>query len=112
MSHRITTKTEIKNPDIAGKALKSAGWTYSEKSTSTWAITSGPMKGASINFQTGEISGDSDYLNRGDDSMGALKRHYAEALFRAEAQKRGIDIISRTVEKTGEIELLCRANFA
>lgn len=111
MSHRITTKTEIKNKDIALKALKAAGWKYDERGGKL-VIASGPMRGADVNFETGEVGGDSDYLDRGDDSMGSLNRHYAEALFRNEAQKRGIDILSRTVEKNGEIVLRCKAHFA
>ncbi len=105
MSHRITTKTEIKDKAIAIKACQASGWQYNERGESLF-ITSGPMKGADVNFRTGEIGGDSDYVSRGD--LGALSQPYAEAGLRDYAQKSGITISSRTVESNGDVVLKCK----
>lgn len=112
MSHQITTQTNITDKDLAINALKIAGWNYRE-SGSRLTVQSGPMTGASIDLTTGEISGDADLVNRGDDSMGALKRYYGEALVRHHAATEGYEIENREIEQqTGDIILHCTAHFA
>lgn len=111
MSHRVTTQTEIKDKALAIRSIQAAGYSYQDQGESLM-ITSGPMNRATINLTTGVVTGDSDYHSRGDDSLGALKQHYAEAKYRAEMQKNGHEIISRSVDKqTGDILLHCRAAF-
>lgn len=63
MSHRITTKTSIKDENIAKAALAKAGWAHNV-SGKTIDITSGPMSGARINLTTGEVVGDTDYHDK------------------------------------------------
>jgi len=110
MSHIITTKTKITDKKLAIQALKKAGWSFSEGQDSTsLQVTSGPMASASINLKTGAVTGDSDHLNRGDDSMGALKMLYSEALFNQEVLKQGMYAVhSRRVDSNGEIVVTCK----
>jgi len=112
MSHKITTQTSITEKTLALSALKTAGWAHSESGDNI-RVTSGPMSGSTINLKNGTVSGDSDHVNKSDDSMGALKRYYGEAKFRKEALMQGIDIENREVEaQTGDIILHCNAHFA
>ena len=105
MSHRVTTRTEIKDSVLAKQALKQAGMAYQE-SGDTLHITSGGMRGAVINLKTGEVSGDSDYGHTRD-NLGSLRQAYGEAKYRAECMKQGITISSRAME--GEnVVLYCR----
>jgi len=106
MSRRVTTKTEIKDRDLAIQALKNAGMNYTE-SGKTIRITSGRMANATIDLTTGEVTGDSDY-GHSSGVLGGLRQGYAEAKYRAECVKQGITISSRTVERNGDIVLLCR----
>ncbi len=106
MSHRVTTKTEIKDKALAAQALKIAGMGYQDMGTSL-RITSGKMCNATINLQTGEISGDTDYGHT-NKSLGALRQAYGEAKYRAECMKQGINITSREVNRDGDVVLYCR----
>lgn len=112
MSHKITTQTNITDKELAISALNIAGWKFSEGGQNIH-VQSGPMTGASINLTTGVVSGDSDYVTRDDDSMGALKRYYGEALVRAHAAKEGYEVEEREIDQqTGDIILHCNAHFA
>jgi len=112
MSHRVTTQTEIKDQALAIQALKAAKMDFTQ-SGSTIRITSGPIAGASINLTTGDVEGDTDQGHRrSDNSLGLLKRHYAEAKIQQECRIQGITIESRTVEKDGRIRLRCQGHFA
>lgn len=104
MSHRVTSQTNITNKDLAIQALKTAGWGYAEQGSSI-RITSGPMQHAVLNLQTGEVEGDSDWHNSGDNSLGALKKFYGEAEVEEEARIKGIDIEKREVLSNGAIKL-------
>jgi len=106
MSHRVTTRTEIKDKSIAIQALKSAGFSYAERGDTSISVTSGPMSGASIDLRTGVISGDTD-RRHSQKSLGALRKHYTEAKFRKEALKQGHQVESRQVLKNGTIRLIC-----
>ena len=112
MSHRVTTQTEIKDKALALQALKQAGFKYDEMGTSIH-VTSGPMAGATLDLTSGQVTGDTDQgHNRGNDSLGLLKRHYAEAKIRQECALQGISIDERVVEKDGRIRLKCQGHFA
>lgn len=105
MSHRITTKTQITDKNLAEKALKASGWSYNVDGRSIY-VTSGPMRNASINLATGGIVGDTDYHSK--DSLGALRQQYSLAKVKAECAKQGHTIESQRVDsKTGEIVLTC-----
>jgi hypothetical protein len=112
MSHRVTTQTEIRDKALAVQALQEADMSFSEASESTLRINSGPIAGAVINLTTGEVTGDTDRHNRGNDSLGLLKRFYAEAKIKQECRIQGITIEKRIVEKDGRIRLSCQGHFA
>jgi hypothetical protein len=104
MSHRITTRTKIKDKKLAIQALKQAGWSYNE-SGSTLRITDGPMRSSAIDLSTGDIRGDTDQHSR--NQLGALRKYYGEAKYRQECIKRGALVESREVIKNGDIRLIC-----
>lgn len=112
MSHRVTTQTQIKDRALAISALKASGMAYSENGT-ILTITGGPIAGAAIDLSTGTVSGDTDRGHRdNNNSLGLLKRHYAEAKIRQELQLQGVTIEDRVVEKNGAIRLRCQGHFA
>lgn len=110
MSHRVTTKTEIKDKDLAIQALKKAGYDYSEDGQRIH-VTSGPMRNATINLASGDVTGDTDHRHT-QEKLGALRKYYTEAKFRKEAMKQGITIETREVMKNGNIRMVCHAHFA
>ena len=110
MSHRVTTQTEIKDKALAIEAIKAAGFTYAEDNDRLH-ITSGSMQNATIDLRTGIVSGDTDHRHT-KEKLGALRKHYTEAKFRAECLKQGISIESRRVDEHGNIRLMCQAHFA
>lgn len=108
MSHRITTKTEIKDKKLAIQAIKTAGWGHTVEG-STIRFHDGPMSRASLNLSTGEVVGDTDIHRRRDHTgLGALNQLYSEAKFRREAQRQGHEIVARTTDKQGRIHLRCK----
>lgn len=108
MSHRVSTKTEIKEKDLAIQALKAAGWGYNEQGNTLY-ITTGPMARSTIDLKTGTVTGDSDWHSR--DTLGALRQHYSEAKVREQALKTGATIESREVLKNGDVRLVLTASF-
>ncbi len=112
MSHRVTTQTEIKDKELAIAALHQANCAFTERGNEL-TITSGPLKNATLNLATGRIEGDTDFGHKNNnDSLGFLKRFYAEAKVKQECAIQGITIEERTVEKDGTIKLLCQGHFA
>ena len=111
MSHRVTTRTEIRDKSLAIQALKSAGLSFIDR-TNSLEVTSGPMMGATIDLRTGNIEGSFDVgLRDSNNSLGFLKRHYAEAKIMQEFMIRGIAVESREVLKDGSIRLICQGDF-
>jgi len=109
MSHRITTKTEIKDKKLAITALKASGWSYTENGN-TLQIHDGPMRRAAINLSTGVISGDTDIHRRDHAGLAALNQGYSEAKFRQEALKQGHQILWRKEEQNGRIRMRCKTH--
>lgn len=105
MSHRVTTETEMKDRELVKAACKQQGVTFNESGDSIH-FTGGTLSGATLNLKTGTISGDTDY-GHNRQTLGALRQAYGEAKYRFECQKQGIQIESRTVEKNGDIVLIC-----
>lgn len=104
MSHRVTTRTEMKDKKLAEKALKSAGMDYNVQGD-TILITSGPMRHSSIDLKSGVVTGDTDVHN--ENILGMLKQEYGEAKYVQECASQGITVESRSVNKEGEIILMC-----
>jgi hypothetical protein len=105
MSHRVTTDTEIKDRVLLTQAAKSAGVTFTEHG-STIRFTSGPLASATLDLSTGRITGDSDYGHTSS-GLGVLKQHYGEAKYKAECSRQGIQIESRSLDREGNIVLMC-----
>jgi hypothetical protein len=105
MSHRVTTRTEIKDKDLAKAALQQAGYSFSEYGN-TLTITSGDLRNASLNLDTGDITGDTDYRHS-ESKFGALKQYYSEQKYKKELSRNGGYIESRAVDKNGDIILMC-----
>jgi hypothetical protein len=105
MSRRVTTETEIRDRALALQAIKTAGLSYSE-SGSRIQFTSGALKNAILDLITGVISGDSDYGHSAE-KLSELKMFYGEAKYRLECVRNGIMVESRSINKGGEIEMIC-----
>lgn len=105
MSHRVTTETEIKDKALLTQACKTANITFSEHGE-TIRFTSGSMSGATLDLKSGRITGDSDYGHT-HDGLGVLKQAYGEAKYKNECSRQGIQIESRTVDREGNIVLMC-----
>ncbi len=104
MSHRVTTRTDMKNPAAIRSALQKSNFSFTEESSGDFRVTSGPMSGATINPKTGVVTGDTDRHNK--NTLGMLKQVYGEVVYMTEAQKNGIELVSRRVDaKTGDIVL-------
>jgi hypothetical protein len=99
MSTHITTPAGITDRKLAVQALKNAGLEFIEEGTKL-TIRSGSANGTVINLATGEIVGHRV-------AVGLLRQHYAEATYRREAENAGIQIESRTVDRNGDIVLMC-----
>lgn len=108
MSHRVTTRTEIKDAELAQSALKQAGYSFDLRGNQI-LVTSGDMNGASINLSTGDITGDSDMGHRSE-KFGALRQFYSEAKCRKELSKNAGYVESRDVQKNGDIVLMAVFN--
>jgi hypothetical protein len=106
MSHRVTTETEMKDKNLTVQALKNAGLSFQEVGSSQIRVTSGRMNNATIDLNSGRITGDTDH-GHDPETLGMLRQFYGEAKYRAECTKQGISIESRTVEKNGTIVLMC-----
>jgi hypothetical protein len=109
MSHRITTKTQMNNRDLAINALKMAGLSYQEEGASMLRVTSGDLRNATINLTNGNVVGDTDYHGR--DTLGALRKFYSEAQIRERCLLEGHTVEERQVLQDGRIRLVCSGMF-
>lgn len=108
MSHRVTTRTEIKDGELAEAALKQAGYSFDRRGNNI-LITSGDMNGANINLTTGDVTGDSDYGHRAE-RFGALRQFYSEAKVRKETSKASGYVESRSEDQQGNVILMAVFN--
>lgn len=105
MSHRVTTRTDVKDKALALQAAKAANMGVVDEGTRL-RFTSGALSNAVLDLSTGEISGDTDYGHTAD-KLGIFRMHYGEAKYKLECARQGIMVESRTVNKNGEIEMIC-----
>ncbi len=105
MSHRVTTETEIKDKALLVQACKTTGITFSEQGEQI-RFTSGKMANATLDLRTGRITGDSDYGHTSS-GLGELRQAYGEAKYKGECARQGIQIESRSVDREGNIVLMC-----
>jgi hypothetical protein len=105
MSRRVTTQSEMKEKALVAQACKAQNISYTEHGD-TIRFTSGGLNGAILDLRTGNITGDSDYGHT-TGVLGSLRQAYGEAKYRKECLKQGVTIESRTMNKQGDIVLLC-----
>lgn len=108
MSHRITTKTEITDRELAINALQSKDWSFDERGDSI-TVTSGPMANATINLKSGVVSGDTDYTSR--EALTSLNQAYGEALCMREVEEQGGYCEEREVLDNGSVRLVMNVAF-
>lgn len=104
MSRRITNKLNITDRDLAKEALNLAGCEFQEQGK-TLFITSGLLRNASLNLETGDISGDSDFGHSAA-KFGALRQYYAEAKVRQDYAKNGTTVDEKQHDDEGNIVLM------
>ncbi len=107
MSHKITTRTGMKDQRLIRGALNTAKLDFDERD-GVFYIKGGKFRGVSINSKTGDITGDSDWHGG---ILGDLRQHYAEAHHMDELQLAGCEVLERNVLKTGQVQLICRGTF-
>ena len=105
MSKRITTKTSMKDKELAKRGLNLAKIAFCEDGNRL-RIADGRFRGVYLNTLTGEIVSDSDFDLK-DADFNPIRQAYSEALCHKRAQIDGIQIEERTVEHNGDIVLLC-----
>lgn len=105
MSKRVTTKTEIKDRELAVSSLKKLGYGYREDGGNL-TITSGPMQNASLDLTSGMITGDTDY-GHSSAALSSLNQTYGELKYTMECQRQGITVESRSVDQQGNVVLIC-----
>lgn len=102
MSHRITTETEMKDPDIVRDICDKAGYSFT-RTGDVITFTTGPLARATLDLTSGVITGDSDH-HRG--SLGSLRQAYAETKYIREITRQGGRVDNREVVD-GKIVLYC-----
>ena len=114
MSHRLTIETQITDREAAKTAIKKMGLSFDERGN-TLILKGGNYNDTQINLVNGRVtSGDTDY-NRGIDQskLGLLRQHYAEAKYRQECHKEGVEILDRQeVIENGQNVIVLRCQTA
>lgn len=107
MSRRITNKLNMTDRGLAVDALHLAGCDFTEEQ-SLLHITSGTFRHATLNLETGEISGDSDFGHTAA-QFGLLRQYYSEAKLRQDCAKNGTSIDEKALDEEGNIVLMWHA---
>jgi hypothetical protein len=106
MSHRVTLSTEIKDRTAAAKALKKKSWGFIDEGDG-YRITNGPMAGATLNFSTGVVQGDTDFHSK--DGLGALNQAYGEEIMLKRVESESGYVEERLVLADGTVRLIVQA---
>jgi hypothetical protein len=102
MGEQVTVETEMKDATILTTALQATGMT--SKIGKRKAVLSDGEATASLDFKTGRLTYRAGPMAG---KIGRLRQLYAEAGYRAECERRGITVEGRTVDKDGNIVLMC-----
>jgi len=95
MSHRLTIETQITDPEAAMDALRANKIEFRQQGQ-VLSLQTYPYQDTSINLKTGlVVSGDSDRVQTDKSQLGLLRGWYAEAKFKIEAAREGIQITDR-----------------
>lgn len=108
MSRRVSFSSTITDKGLAIEALNALKLDFeSDDKNQSIRVTSGKLRGASINLKTGEVVSDSDYGHTS--TLAGLTQAYSEAEFLQQAVRTGSTIEERRVDvKTGNIHIKCR----
>ncbi len=91
----------MRDPELALQAIAAAGF-FGRRDGTSIAVSDGERE-VVVDLGTGDVVGEAEgaFVLR-------LRQFYAEASFRSEASRRGTEILSRVVSRTGDIVLCCR----
>jgi len=99
MSHRLTIETQITDKAIAEAALRQANISFDTRGDNIYLKT-GAYTGTVINLTNGSVvSGDTDHHRIDLGKLGLVRQYYAEAKYKAECLREGVDILERSEEK-------------
>ena len=107
MSHRVTTETEMTDANLVANAMQAAGIEFTVQKRNV-VFSDGDAK-AILNLKTGRLTYPTGAI---PEKLGLLKQLYAEAIYRAGCERQGITIESRSVDKDGNIVLMCSVGLA
>lgn len=107
MSHRVTTKTELKDRELALEAFKSSGVAFRDLGSNKFTITAKGVT-ADLDLNTGTIGGDADHLRSGP--FDGLIQQYGEAKYTWELRRQGHTIQSREIDAQGNIVIMYQTN--
>ncbi len=100
---RLFTRTDIRDTALLRKAAEALGLRV--RSRSEVKVVSPELPGmAVVDLATGVLSAPAEWRP----VISQLRKHYAEAKFRAQAAREGVEIRSRIVQPDGSIVLKCR----
>ncbi len=100
---RLSTRTDIRDTTFLRQAAEALGLRV--RSRSEVAVVSPDLPGmAVVDLATGVLSAPAEWRT----VIGQLRKHYAEAQFRAQAAREGVEIRCRVVQPDGSIVLKCR----
>jgi hypothetical protein len=102
MGLRVTAETELKEVGLVEAAVQAAGFEFTRKKE-TFVIVAGDVT-ATLDLKTGRLTSKDVEMPR---RLGVLRQYYAEAKYRAECERQGIRIESRTVDQEGNVVLIC-----
>lgn len=100
---RTTTETELRDAALVEIALRAAGFTFTREGEA-FDIAAPEGIRARLDLRTGRLFSDSAEMPK---KFCVLRQHYAEARYRAECESLGIKIEARTVDREGNIILMC-----
>jgi hypothetical protein len=103
MSDPMMTATELRDPVLLATALAGAGVGLTNEKGDV-VITDGSAT-VTLDLKTGRLTGDVETMRK---TLGLVRQLYAEAKYRAECEQQGIEIGHRTIDKQGNIVLVCR----
>lgn len=102
MGHRVATETELTDAGLVEGVLRAAGFKFTRK-RDTFVITVDGIT-ATLHVRTGRLTSESVEMPK---TFGVLRQLYGEAKYRAACERQGITIEGRTIDKDGNIVLMC-----
>jgi hypothetical protein len=105
VGHRVTIETELKNAVLVDVALRAAGFAFTREKEA-FVIVADDVT-ATLDTRTGRLTSEDVEMPR---KFGLLRQLYTEAKYHAECERQGITFEARTIDKDGNVVLLCSMN--